>query len=228
MSVATTASAVVIGVATVPALFAFFALFPFHGRSLPIVNVQIGGDLSSDSARRSDISLPPMWLCATFHLTGGIEHAPLSHPYLRRASRGRHRPRGPAVRLVPPHPRPWRRAVHRPARPLRPHPGGGRSRQPGFKVAETLRSEWVVRVDGKVRRRPGGTENPICRPARSRSISARSRCSGRPANCRCRCSASRNIRRKSGSSTASSTCAASTCTATSCCAGRSSTRSAGA
>src|SRR5204862_2247249 len=25
---------------------------------------------------------------------------------------------------------------------------------------ETLRSEWVIRVDGKVRRRPEGTENP--------------------------------------------------------------------
>ena len=31
---------------------------------------------------------------------------------------------------------------------------------PAFKVAETLRAEWVVRVDGKVRRRPEGTENP--------------------------------------------------------------------
>ncbi len=31
---------------------------------------------------------------------------------------------------------------------------------PAFKVAETLRSEWVICVDGKVRRRPGGTENP--------------------------------------------------------------------
>ena len=30
---------------------------------------------------------------------------------------------------------------------------------PAFKVAETLRSEWVVRIDGKVRRRPEGTEN---------------------------------------------------------------------
>ncbi len=30
---------------------------------------------------------------------------------------------------------------------------------PAFKVAETLRSEWVVRVDGKVRARPHGTEN---------------------------------------------------------------------
>jgi len=29
-----------------------------------------------------------------------------------------------------------------------------------FKLAEALRSEWVVRIDGKVRRRPAGTENP--------------------------------------------------------------------
>src|SRR4030081_3239206 len=31
---------------------------------------------------------------------------------------------------------------------------------PSFKHAETLRSEWVVRIDGKVRKRPSGTENP--------------------------------------------------------------------
>ena len=31
---------------------------------------------------------------------------------------------------------------------------------PAFKVAETLRAEWVVRMDGKVRRRPEGTDNP--------------------------------------------------------------------
>ena len=31
---------------------------------------------------------------------------------------------------------------------------------PSFKVAEKLRSEWVVRVDGKVRHRPEGTDNP--------------------------------------------------------------------
>jgi aspartyl-tRNA synthetase len=31
---------------------------------------------------------------------------------------------------------------------------------PAFKIAETLRAEWVVRVDGKVRRRPDGTDNP--------------------------------------------------------------------
>ncbi len=29
-----------------------------------------------------------------------------------------------------------------------------------FKLAETLRSEWVVRIDGKVRQRPEGTVNP--------------------------------------------------------------------
>jgi aspartyl-tRNA synthetase len=31
---------------------------------------------------------------------------------------------------------------------------------PAFKLAETLRSEWVVRIDGKVRVRPEGTVNP--------------------------------------------------------------------
>jgi aspartyl-tRNA synthetase len=31
---------------------------------------------------------------------------------------------------------------------------------PAFKAAEKLRAEWVVRIDGKVRRRPDGTENP--------------------------------------------------------------------
>jgi aspartyl-tRNA synthetase len=31
---------------------------------------------------------------------------------------------------------------------------------PAFKSAEKVRSEWVIRVDGKVRARPAGTENP--------------------------------------------------------------------
>src|SRR5829696_5448498 len=31
---------------------------------------------------------------------------------------------------------------------------------PAFKTAETLRSEWVVRIDGRVRKRPPGTQNP--------------------------------------------------------------------
>src|SRR5436190_15522969 len=31
---------------------------------------------------------------------------------------------------------------------------------PAFIAAEKLRSEWVIRIDGKVRQRPAGTENP--------------------------------------------------------------------
>src|ERR1044072_1671791 len=31
---------------------------------------------------------------------------------------------------------------------------------PAFKVVETLRSEWVVRIEGKVRTRPAGTDHP--------------------------------------------------------------------
>jgi aspartyl-tRNA synthetase len=31
---------------------------------------------------------------------------------------------------------------------------------PAFRIAESLRSEFVIRVDGKVRKRPAGTENP--------------------------------------------------------------------
>src|SRR6187549_3594085 len=31
---------------------------------------------------------------------------------------------------------------------------------PAFKDAEKLRAEWVVRVDGLIRKRPAGTENP--------------------------------------------------------------------
>ncbi len=31
---------------------------------------------------------------------------------------------------------------------------------PAFNAAEKLRSEWVIRIDGKVRTRPSGTENP--------------------------------------------------------------------
>ena len=69
---------------------------------------------------------------------------------------------------------------------------------PAFKIAETLRSEWVVRIDGKVRGAPGRHREPGPADRRGRGLyHARSRCSGRPANCRCRCSAIRNIRRRS-------------------------------
>ena len=106
-----------------------------------------------------------------------VLHAPLPHPHLRRAPRQRHRQGRAAVRLVPSHPRPWRRAVHRSARPLRPDPGGGR---PG--LARPSRSPRRCAPNGWC----GSTARcaaartapriPICRPARSRSTSPRSRC----------------------------------------------------
>ena len=58
------------------------------------------------------------------------------------------------VRLGASRARPWRPAVHRPARPLRPDPDRRRSRiRPAFKIAETVRGEWVIRVDGEVKAR---------------------------------------------------------------------------
>ena len=71
--------------------------------------------------------------------------------------------------------------------------------RPAFKEAEKLRSEWVVRIDGKVRRRPAGTENPDLPTGAVEVYITRDRGAGRrPASCRCRCSASRNTRRTSG------------------------------
>jgi len=49
---------------------------------------------------------------------------------------------------------------------------------PAFREAERLRAEWVVRIDGKVRRRPAGTDNPEL-PHRYRgSVRQRDRGSG--------------------------------------------------
>ena len=100
--------------------------------------------------------------CAAF--TAGLfrwtHDAPLSHPYLRRAARS---DIGKDARLSG-----W---CHR----IRDHGGllfidlrdhYGLTQvvadpdSPAFKEAEKLRSEWVVRIDGKVRKRPAGTENP--------------------------------------------------------------------
>jgi aspartyl-tRNA synthetase len=50
-----------------------------------------------------------------------------------------------------------------------------------FGLAEKLRAEWVVKIDGKVRRRPEGTTIQNCRPARSKSSSTRSKCWARRA-----------------------------------------------
>ena len=104
-------------------------------------------------------------------------HAPLSHPHLRRAARQRHRQGRAAVRLVPSHPRPRRRAVHRPARPLRPDPGGRRPGQPGVQGRRD-----AARGMGGADRRQGAPPPGRHRKSRtadrrrSRSTSPRSRC----------------------------------------------------
>ena len=46
---------------------------------------------------------------------------------------------------------------------------------PAFKAAETVRSEWVIRVDGKVRDRPDGTVNPEPADRRGRDVRRRDR-----------------------------------------------------
>ena len=100
---------------------------------------------------------------------------------------------------------------------------------PAFKTAETVRSEWVIRVDGKVRDRPEGTVNAELADRRDRAVRQRDRgaVGGQGA-------ADPGVRRAglsggpAAASTASSTCGARRCTTTSCCATRSSARSAGA
>ncbi len=140
--------------------------------------------------------------------------APLSLAHLRRAARRRHRQAGARCRA-------GCTACATTAAllfiDLRDHYGMTQvvadPDSPAFKTAETLRSEWVIRVDGKVRERPDGHRStPTCRPARSRSTPPRSRCCRRPRSCRCRCSASPTTRRTCASPTASSICAARPCT----------------
>ena len=67
----------------------------------------------------------------------------------------------PAVRLGQSPARPWRAAVHRPARPLRHHPvrdraGCGRPSP----TVDKARSEWVLTLTGKVVARTDDTVNP--------------------------------------------------------------------
>jgi aspartyl-tRNA synthetase len=124
-------------------------------------------------------------------------HASLPHPHLRRL---RGSDIGKEVRLSG-----WCHRirdhggfVHRPARPLRHHQVVADPDSPSFKEAEKLRSEWVVRIDGKVRKRPAGTENPDLPTGAVEVYISEIEVLGRPASCRCRCSAIRNIRKTSG------------------------------
>ena len=117
-------------------------------------------------------------MCLSARHKARISHAPLSHPYLRRAARSRHRQGGAAVRLVPPHPRPRRRAVHRSARPLRPHPGGGRPR-----FARVQGGREAARGMGGADRRqgaqaPGRHREPRAADRRGRGLYPRDRGAG--------------------------------------------------
>ena len=95
----------------------------------------------------------------------------------------RHRRDRAAVRLVPSHPRPRRRAVHRSARPLRPDAGAWPTRiQPGVQG----RRDAARRMGGADRRQgapaPGRHREPRTADRRGRGLHhARSRCWARPA-----------------------------------------------
>ncbi len=103
-------------------------------------------------------------------------YASLPLPHLRRASRRRHRPGRAAVRLGPPHPRPRRRAVHRPARPLRPDPGRRRPGLPGVQARRDA-ARGVGRAHRRqgARKRPAGTENPDLPTGAGRGLYRRDR-----------------------------------------------------
>ena len=128
----------------------------------------------------------------------------------------RHRQDRAAVRLVPPHPRPRRRAVHRPARPLRPDAGGGRPRQPGVQAGR----DAARRMGGAHRRQgapaPGRHRESRAADRPGRGLHRRDRGAG-PG----RRTADAGVRRSGisggdhGSNTASSICAARSCTTTS-------------
>ena len=88
---------------------------------------------------------------------------------------------------------------------------------PAFKAAETVRSEWVIRVDGKVRERPEGTVNPELPTGEVEVFATEIEVLSAAKELPIPCSASRTTRRTCGCNTASSTCGARRCTATSCC-----------
>ena len=83
---------------------------------------------------------------------------------------------------------------------------------PAFRTAETLRSEWVVKIDGRVRARPAGTENPELPTGAVEIYATDIEVLGPAGSCRCRCSATRNIRRRSGSNIDSSISGVNACT----------------
>src|ERR1700731_445910 len=156
ISVAITASAAVMVAAAAAWLAGFLRCFGIPA-PLSAASVQIGAVLSRrlvlDKSARSG------WLCATFSPIGMSMHRYRTHTC--GALRESHI--GETVRLSG-----WCHRIRDHGGvlfiDLRDHYGITQvvadPDSPAFKVAETLRSEWVVRIDGKVRRRPEGTVNP--------------------------------------------------------------------
>jgi len=183
-----------LGVAAALAAFFFFMLYPCGSevcrwwRSVE-ASPGLTGRLTSRAADVVVRHLSPLFPSGGFRVC--IATAPIPAARFAIATSA---PRS-AVGLVPPHPRPWRRAVHRPARSLRADAGGGGPGQSGLQSGRDAALEWVVRVDGKVRRRPDGTEKPRNGDRCGRSLYPRIEVLVRPVNCRCRYSASRTTPR---------------------------------
>ena len=128
-----------------------------------------------------------------------------------------------AVGLGAPQARPWRRAVRRPARPLRPHPDR-RRRRTASRSRIARASARRIGGDGRGRgRRARRPRRPTrtCRPAQievvADEVTVQSAAAGAAAAGRRR---GRIIPRISAFATAISTCGASGSTPTSCCAAR--------
>ena len=101
--------------------------------------------------------------------------------YLRRTAGGTRRPAGDALRLGRYLSRPWRRAVHRPPRPLRQDPGRLRARKAATrpcKPPKSLRSEYVD--PGHAARSPRGPKGPINPKLDTGEIEVRAAAAGDP------------------------------------------------
>jgi hypothetical protein len=110
--------------------------------------------------------------------TEEARHAPLPFPHLRGAPPVRRRAVRPPLRLVPPHPRPRRRALHRSARPLRPHAVRG-----GFRLAGLQGRRERPLGMGRAHRRPRahparGHREPRAAHRRGRGLYRRPRGAG--------------------------------------------------
>ncbi len=85
---------------------------------------------------------------------------------------------------------------------------------PAFKIAETVRGEWVIRVDGEVKARADEAVNANLPTGDVEIFATEIEVLAAARNCRCQCLASRTIRKTFALSTASSICAAKRCTRT--------------